>query len=226
MASRLGLFLSMAAAAVALAACGGGGPSPLTLTPLASPTARPLASPTAPPATSRASPLPSPLTPTPTPARSPTLSPTPAASPTAAVAGAPFSFADLQRAWADKGIQATAGGASSGFSGFGVAAFEARALRGSDSLELSVFVYRDSQAVKEDWELTSGEAPKAKSGRSLPASLSIWWNENIIVVVRARTGEMGADAFAAFLALGGPPGSPSPTPARSPTPAPTPTPAR
>ena len=214
MASRLGLFLSMAAAAVALAACGGGGPSPLTLTPLASPTARPLASPAATPATPRASPSPTLLTPTP--------SPTAPATPTVGTTGSPFSFADLQKAWVAKGIQATLGERSGDFRGFAASAYAVRATRGGDSLDLAVLVYKDSQAVKEDWELAPGQAPKAKEGRSFPPSLSVWWNENIIVAVRARVGEIGADAFEAFLSLGGPPASPTPTPVRPTAPSPTP----
>jgi dipeptidyl aminopeptidase/acylaminoacyl peptidase len=69
-------------------------------------------------------------------------------------------------------------------------------------MELSVLVYEDLQVITEDWELTVGESPMPKEGRAVPDHTSIWWNENIVVVVRSSVGALSSDALDAFLALG------------------------
>ena len=122
-------------------------------------------------------------------------------APTPGTAGSPFSFADLQRAWEAGGIAVTPGERSAGFSALGATAFDVRLTRGSDAMDLSMLVYRDREAAKKDWELTPGEAPVLKDGRNLPDNISIWWNRNVIVVVRSRLGDIGTDALDAFFAL-------------------------
>lgn len=126
-----------------------------------------------------------------------TASPTPSPSPE----GSPFSLIDLERAWEARGIAVTQGGPSAGFGGLTTTPFDVRLARGSDSMELSILVYSDLEAINEDWQLTPGQAPVLKEGRSLPDHTSIWWNRNIIVVVRSPRGEMSAEALDAFFAL-------------------------
>ena len=154
-------------------ACGGDGPSP---TP---------------------SPAPSPavVLPSPTPEPTPTAEPTP-------TTGSPFALVDVQATWEARGVTATLGGPNAGFSGFGTTAFDARLIRGEDSMELSILVYADIEVIKEDWELTVGESPMPNEGRDVPDHISIWWKENIVVVVRSSVGALSSDALDAFLALG------------------------
>ena len=78
-------------------------------------------------------------------------------------------------------------------------------------MELSLLVYEDSEVVKEDWELAVGQSPAPKEGRAVPDHISTWWNENVVVVVRSSVGAIGSDALDAFLALGEPPASPTPS---------------
>ena len=96
------------------------------------------------------------------------------------------------------------GAFNAAFEGFATPAFDVRLARGSDSLDLSILVYADRQAIREDWVLTVGESPALKEGRLLPDHIATWWNENVAVVVRATVGDMASDALDAFLSLGEP----------------------
>jgi Tol biopolymer transport system component len=118
--------------------------------------------------------------------------------------GVPFSFDDFLTAWKARSMTVTLGAPSSAFKGFATPAFDVRLARGSDSLNLSILVYPDRQAIREDWLLTVGTSPVPKEGRSLPDYISAWWNENVAVVVRITAGDMASDALDAFLSLGGP----------------------
>ena len=148
-----------------------------------------------------------------TPATAPAASVTPARSttpaPPAAGAGTPlpgsggatFSLAGLQKAWGAKGMQVTIGERNGGFSGFGAPALDVRLTRDKDTMDLSVLIYAGRDEPAKDWESVVGKAPVPKAGRSLPNHVSAWWNENVVVVVRARSGAISADAQDAFLAL-------------------------
>jgi hypothetical protein len=191
------VLISLLLAALSLAACGDGGVAQPTPTPspevtVASPT--PTHEPTGTPAA-----IPSP---SPTPTAAPTASPTPA--PATIPSGVPFSFDDFRTAWETWGMTVTLGAPNVAFKGFATPAFDARLARGSDSLDLSILVYTDRQAIREDWLLTVGMSPVPKEGRVLPDYISAWWNENVAVVVRATVGDMASDALDAFLSLGGP----------------------
>ncbi len=128
--------------------------------------------------------------------------PTSAASPDAATTGAPFSFSSLQSAWQSKGIAAALGAPSEGFTGFSIAPLDVTLSRGAGTGQLSVFIYRSREAPAQDWDLVVGSRPAAKSGRTIPAHATIWWNTNIIVVVRSADSDISADALDAFLNLG------------------------
>ncbi len=188
---RKTLGLALAAAAVAiLAACGGGDDTASSPTPAgtATPTPTPAADGTA--------------TPTPLATSTPTPTVAPTASPTTAAEGDPYSLAGLEREWEGRGITVTLGDPSTGLGGFGGTATDGRLTKGNDTMDVSILVYGSSEAGSEDWELVPGEAPTAKPGRNLPEHVSIWWNENVVVVVISRTGDIGADALAGFLDLG------------------------
>lgn len=132
-----------------------------------------------------------------------TPTPPPVTPPPEVLAGTPFSFSTLQSAWQAKGITATPGSLSGAFTGFVAKPFDVRLTRGGDSAALSVLVYPNRDAPQADWNLSAGSRPSPKPGRSIPANDSIWWNTNVIVVARSAPGEIGRDALAAFLALGG-----------------------
>lgn len=199
MVALIGLLL----AALPLAGCSDGSTAEPTPTPTpevttASPT--PTHEPTGTPA---ATPSPSPIS-----TAAPTPSPTPA--PATIPSGVPFSFDDFRTAWETWGMTVTLGTLNAAFQGFATPAFDVRLARGSDSLDLSILVYADRKAIREDWLLTVGESPVPKDGRVLPGHVSTWWNENVAVVVRATVGAIGGDALDAFLSLGGPSTSPIP----------------
>lgn len=138
-----------------------------------------------------------------TPARSPTPAPPSAGSgtPLPGSGGATFSLASLQKAWGAKGMQVAVGERNGGFSGFGAPALDVRLTRDKDAMDLSVLIYAGREEPAKDWESVVGKAPVPKAGRRLPDHVSAWWNENVIVVIRARSGAISADAQDAFLAL-------------------------
>ena len=138
-----------------------------------------------------------------TPARSPTPAPPSAGSgtPLPGSGGATFSLPSLQKAWGAKGMQVTVGGQNTGFGGFGAPAADVRLSRDKDTMDLSVLIYAGRDEPAKDWESVVGKAPVPKTGRRLPDHVSAWWNENVVVVVRARSGAISADAQDAFLAL-------------------------
>ncbi len=196
--AKHGMPVALAFMAILAVACGGGGPG----TPTPDSTATLTATPSAPAATSTPTILPSPTL---------ELTPTAAPTPTVGTSGSPFSFGDLQEAFEARGIAVDLGDPGAGFSGFAATASDTSVVRGEDSMELSILVYEDIEVIKEDWELTVGASPMPKEGRALPDHISIWWNENNVVVVRSSVGAISSDALDAFLALGEPPASPTPS---------------
>jgi hypothetical protein len=70
--------------------------------------------------------------------------------------------------------------------------------RGESKMDLSVFVYADNDGASEDWDLVPGQAG---AGRTLPELTSVWWNQNVVVVVRSGSGSMSRDALNALLTL-------------------------
>jgi hypothetical protein len=148
---------------------------------------------------------------------SPEAMPTATAGPGASAAGGPFSLADLQTSCEAEGMTVTGGDSSSGFSGFRTTAHDVRVVRGGDSVDLSILVYEDAASIEDDWELTIGESPVAREGRTVPDHISAWWNENVIAVVRSSVGDIRSDVLDCFLAMDGAPASLEPTPAGTPT---------
>jgi hypothetical protein len=196
--AKHGIPVAVAFMAILAIACDGGAPG--TSTPDSTGTPTVTASAPAPTSTPT-------IQPTPTLELTPTAAPTP----TVGTSGTPFSFGDLQEDFEARGIAVDLGDPSAGFSGFAATAFDTSVIRGEDSMELSILVYEDIEGIKEDWELTVGESPMPKEGRAVPDHLSIWWNENIVVVVLSSVGAISSDALDTFLALGEFPASPTPS---------------
>lgn len=130
-----------------------------------------------------------------------TATPPSVTPPAEALSGNPFSYSSLEKAWQGKGMTVTPGALSDGFSGFKISAFDVNLSRGGSTAALSVFVYANHDEPKEDWDLPSGSRPTQKSGRSLPAHETIWWNSNVIVVVRSTSGDINQDALDAVINL-------------------------
>jgi hypothetical protein len=118
-----------------------------------------------------------------------------------AVSGSPFSLSTLEKAWQGKGMTLFSGGAASGFSGQAVTPNAVRAERGSESAMLGVLVYPNSSVIKQDWNLSAGQAPSPAGGRTVPADQSTWWNQNVVVGHISGSTSVANDAKAAFLAL-------------------------
>jgi hypothetical protein len=128
----------------------------------------------------------------------PSPSPTPGLP---AVNGSPFSLSTLENAWQAKGLTLFSGGGASGFSDLTLTPAAVRAERQGDTAALAVLIYPNSDALKEDWQISSGAAPVPQEGRSIPSHESIWWNQNAVVVLLSGSSAIAADAKEAFLAL-------------------------
>jgi hypothetical protein len=118
-----------------------------------------------------------------------------------AVNGSPLSLSALEMAWRSKGLTLFSGGGANGFSGMAVTPAAVTAQRGEDTATLAVLVYPNSQVTKQDWNLPSGAAPSPAGGRGAPEHQSIWWNQNVVVVLLSGSDAIGRDAREAFLAL-------------------------
>ena len=137
-----------------------------------------------------------------TPAAAPaSATPPPVTPPPEVLAGSPYSFSSLQNAWQAKGLTVAAGGLSGGFNGFKKSAFDVSVAHTGGNAALSVLIYGSPDEPKEDWDLPSGSRPAPKEGRSLPGHETIWWNSNVIVVVRSSSGDANNMALEAFLAV-------------------------
>jgi len=128
-----------------------------------------------------------------------TATPPPATPPPEVLTGSPFSFASLQNAWQAKGLTVGLGEASAGFNGFKKPPFDVNLAHAGGNASLSVFVYGSPDEPKDDWDLPSGSRPSPKEGRSLPNHETIWWNGNVIVVVRNSSGDANNTGLDAFL---------------------------
>jgi len=142
------------------------------------------------------------------PGGSPTATAAPGRSPTATpgavgpgLTGRPYSFSNLQSALTAKGITSSQGSQSSGFTGMATTSYDVHMTKGSDTLDAYVLVYPTADAVETDWQLSTGEAPSLKSGRTVPSHVARWYNGNIVILVKSRTGTISNDAFDAFISM-------------------------
>ena len=132
----------------------------------------------------------------------PSASPPPPTPPPEVLTGSPYSFANMQNAWQGKELTVTLGTVSGGFNGFKKQPFDVNVMHTGGSASLSVFIYGSPDEPKDDWDLPSGSRPAPKEGRSLPSHETIWWNSNVIVVVRSSSGDANNTALDAFLNIG------------------------
>ena len=115
--------------------------------------------------------------------------------------GSPYSSADMTDAWEAAGLTVQASVLIFGLEGFTGAAVEATGSNASGQILAYLLVYPTSEAALAEWNLTPGQTLGPKGGRTLPPYVSIWWNQNIVVVVRSATGDTASAAFNALLNL-------------------------
>lgn len=142
----------------------------------------------------------------PTPVRTPGVGTPTSGTPTAGITPVPsgglIAMANLQQAWTAKGLTVAAGAQSTGFSGFSVQASDVRVTRGSETLVASVQVYPSREALTGDWDTARPATVVPKPNHTLPTFVSVWWSQNVIVVVKERSSSaIGSDALDAFFAL-------------------------
>lgn len=135
---------------------------------------------------------------------------TPAAATTPTLG--PLALNEVQAAWTARGLT-VATGESPNATGFSVTPNPVKLTKGPDATELLVFTYPSQGALDQDW-VVGAAMPAPKEGKSAGSFTSAWWNQNVVVVVRARSAATD-EARDAFLALGNvaavmPAGSPSP----------------
>lgn len=123
-----------------------------------------------------------------------------AVSPTAPPSGGPVSLNDVQTAWAARGLAVTRVEQGTPATGFTVAPSSLAVAKGSDSSTLLVFTYPNQRALEEDWNVSGTPAPKP--GKSAGTYNAVWWNQNVMVVLRTRGDTSDDEARDAFLALG------------------------
>ncbi len=142
------------------------------------------------------------LTPAPT-----TDGATPSAAATTAPAvtpgtnGSPYSSTEMIDAWKRARLSVQASALPGGLQGFAGAAVEATGSNAAGQISAYLLVYPTNDAALAEWNLTPGQTPSPKGGRTLPTHISIWWNQNIVVVVRSATGDTATVAFNALLGL-------------------------
>lgn len=117
----------------------------------------------------------------------------------AAFTGGPISINDVQGAWSARGLTVSSEQAGP-VSGFTVTPSALRVAKGSDASSLLVFTYQNQRALEEDWNVSGTPAPKP--GKNAGTYNAVWWNQNLMVLVRARGDTSDDDARDAFLALG------------------------
>ncbi len=176
-----------------------------TATPVAN-TATPVRTPTAATTGTATTGTPTTGSPTATPVRTPGVGTPTSGTPTAGITPVPtgglIALSNLQQAWTAKGLTVAAGAQSTGFSGFSVQASDVRVTRGSETLVASVQVYPSREALTGDWDTARPATVVPKPNHTLPTFVSVWWSQNVIVVVKERSSSaIGSDALDAFFAL-------------------------
>lgn len=116
-----------------------------------------------------------------------------------ALSGSPYSFSNLEVAWHARTLAVTAGGISESVTGFAVPAVDITLTGHGATMQLSVLIYASADAKDEEWTL--GVAPEPKVAGVVPAGASVWYNANVVVVVRKSDPALRQDALDGFLAL-------------------------
>lgn len=136
-------------------------------------------------------------TPAPTVVATPSPTPLPSLDP-ASVKGSPLSLKLLTSSWEANGMKATVTAAEmDDYTGFAQPPVRVSLTKEAAAIDLAAFVYNGRDAIRDDWDTPSGERPSPKSGRSLPDHTSIWWNQNVVLVVLHDAG-LSTDAREAF----------------------------
>ena len=128
----------------------------------------------------------------------PTISPEPALL---SDIGSPFTLESAQAIWEGAGIGMEVVALSDDWDDFSALAYDLELSRGVDLLMISALVYRAREDIADDWLLVPGQRPQAREGRSLPEHDSIWYNQNVVLVIRSGSAPLRMDAFESFISL-------------------------
>lgn len=134
-------------------------------------------------------------------ATTPQPSGTPQQSATPVTATGGLTLQDVQRAWEQKGMRVTAGGVSAGYDAFTARTTDLAATKGADALKANVLVYPNQDALESEWTASVDKGPAPKPGRRLPEYVTLWWNRNMVIIVRERSGQISDEARDAFINL-------------------------
>ncbi|HEY5640891.1 MAG TPA: hypothetical protein VIW01_12675 [Dehalococcoidia bacterium] len=118
-----------------------------------------------------------------------------------ALSGSPYSFSHLEDAWHARALAVSVGEISESVTGFAEPAVDITLTGDGEAMELSVLIYPSADAKDTEW--TVGAKPQPKGAGELPAGSAVWYNANVIVVVRVVAAGLRQDALDGFLALGG-----------------------
>ena len=114
--------------------------------------------------------------------------------------GSPFTLESAQTIWEGAGINMEAV-ASDDLDDFSALAYDLELSRGVDLLMISALVYRAREDVADDWLVVPGQRPQAREGRKLPEHDSIWYNQNIFLIIQSGSAGLRSDAFESFIGL-------------------------
>lgn len=131
-------------------------------------------------------------------ADAPTISSEP---PLLADIGSPFTLESAQAIWEGSGINMEVVALSDDLDDFSALAYDLELSRGVDPLMISALVYGVQEGVADDWLIAPGQRPQAREGRRLPEHDSIWYNQNIVLVIRSGSATLRLDAFESFISL-------------------------
>lgn len=116
-----------------------------------------------------------------------------------ALRGDPYGFPVVEQAWEGEGFTVTVGDFSEDVTGFSEDAVDVTLERDGGEMDMSILMYDDTSAPATDWNL--GAHPSPKLDGELPVGSKVWYNKNVVVVVRVANDALNEDAFNAFLEL-------------------------
>jgi len=98
-------------------------------------------------------------------------------------------------------LRVTMGNISAGYEAFTARTTDLAATKGADALKTNVLVYPNQGALESEWTVSVDKAPAPKPGRRLPEYSTLWWNRNMVIIVRERSGQISDEAREAFINL-------------------------
>jgi hypothetical protein len=117
-----------------------------------------------------------------------------------ALRGDPYGFSSVESAFKSAGFTVTTGDFSEAVAGFSEDAVDMTIEKDGLTMETSILMYDSSDAPGEEWALGTPTTPKGDG--IVPVGSSVWYNRNVILVIRVNDGTLRPDALEAFLDIG------------------------